>query len=932
MIFSRLFSPAHKSPDATKRKQAVKTLSTDKPEEKSILHELAFNDADPQVSLAALEKLDSFALWQKMSQIASVDKIKRVATQRVEQSLFGTDPTPLTDGERKAYLLESAGSELIVRVVEERPDLLSDKPFVASLVERMARPAFTQRILLNARDPELTQLLLNDTQDTDLLQRLSRKFDDAACLAVVNARLQSLREAQEKPAALEKSLTLTLSKLQALTDKADYARIREASETLHSEYETAWADHDCLSDVLQVSFAQKYKRISDQVNRHLELIRPQWEAQQAALAEEQAVAAAQSQLKTATASLHSLYETRLCEATLSEVESVSQHVRELEDKVESLQRTGTSTPTIKRLQAEQKKLTEKLDTFSAQQQLAIKAVAVLQELESLSAEPESEEKAEAVASLSSQWRELSGHLMHVPADWKARWRECHRAAKAKQSKENAEADQRIKQCRKHINAVINLIDNGRFRAAMSRFQKLVEQYQQLSDKEQAKISRRFEQVKQDVERLEGWQSYLAAPRRPALIEEARELASKAPDNVGQRAESIRYLRKQWQSLFVPGEENKDEQRTFDALLEQAFAPCREHYAELDRQREQATKERASLVEAAEQLDTTIAPSTLNQQVEKLKQQWRQCGQVEQGTYKRLKAAFDAALNKAQEVISDWHQSNRQQKQALVEQARALAGSEDVFDASAQAQSLQQQWKEVGHAGRRYETKLWQAFKDANDALFSKVKSVKTQQRKDSDVALDGFFAKADEIKRLIRTDRLRDSAQAIDDLTSDIQELPKAAKGKAQKAVDALRDTLQKEQRKLTADRNRKRYQVLTEVVAQLAKQPVAEIDDAMISELDKAWQDALMRSGAAEKDRQWLTTALEVLIDLPSPQADTELRKTVQLALLTAKLERGESWDKDDLLAQWLSHGRLSDDEQPLVSRVQQCLNVLLDDGQGRS
>ncbi|WP_218310609.1 DUF349 domain-containing protein [Alteromonas antoniana] len=925
MIFSRLFTPAYKSPEAAKRKEAIKTLNTEKPEEKSVLHELAFNDADPDVSLAALEKLDSFALWQKMSQIAAVDKIKRVAMQRVERGLFDEDQTLLTDTERKAYLLESAGSDLIARAIEVRSDLLADTAFTVSLCERMAKPSFTQRLLLNARDPELTERLLQDTQDTDLLQRLSRKFEDQACLDVVERRLTSLREAQEKPLQLEKSLTLILSKLQALTDKSDFALIEQASASLRAEYESAWGDHHCLTDVLQQSFTEKYQRISRQVERHLENIRPQWEARQAAVAQQQQISEMQALLKTATSSVDSLYEERLCEATLKDVESVSQDVRLLEEKAETLRQMSEDTAGIKRLLLAQKALTDKLDAFSAQQQLAIKAVNILEELEALSSKSEDSDTSETFAALSAKWRELSTHLKHVPADWKARWRESQRAVKAQESAERAQADQRIKQCRKHINAVVNLIDKGRFRAAMARFQKLDEQYQQLTEKEKSPLSRRFEQAQQDVQRLEGWQSYLAAPRRPALIDEARALAASEPESIAQRAEAIRYLRKQWQSLNVPGGDNQEEQATFDTLLEQAFAPCREHYAELEKQREQATTERNALVDAAKQLDVNIAPASVYQQLDKLKQQWRQSGQVDKQTYETLKQAFDDALAPAQDVIASWQQENRQKKQKLVEEARTLSVHDDVFEAAEQAQALQKQWKGIEHAGRRYETRLWQAFKDANDTVFAKLKTARAQQRNESNAELDIFLRKAQDVQQQLHSDNPGNSAQALDDLQALADSLPRNAKGQAEKKLNALHKTFQREQQKRAEDRSRKRYQVLADVIKELTEHSVSSLDTDLVSELDKTWQDALRGSDVAKRERHWLTTALEVILDLPSGPADSELRKTVQLALLTAKLERGESWDKDDLLAQWLSHGKVGEQDLPLIPRINECLNLLI-------
>ncbi|MFT5838687.1 MAG: exonuclease SbcC, partial [Flavobacteriales bacterium] len=94
MIFKHLFRSKHQNPDPQVRIQAIENLNKQDPQQKSVLHELAFNDADVGVSLAALQKLDSFVLWYKMSQIAKNDRVQKKSQQFVENSLL--------DGQNKA--------------------------------------------------------------------------------------------------------------------------------------------------------------------------------------------------------------------------------------------------------------------------------------------------------------------------------------------------------------------------------------------------------------------------------------------------------------------------------------------------------------------------------------------------------------------------------------------------------------------------------------------------------------------------------------------------------------------------------------------------------------------------------------------------------------------------------------------------------------
>ena len=117
MIFSRIFTPSHQSPKPEKRIKAIENLSPDKAQEKTILHELAFNDEDPNVSLLALEKLNSFVLWLKMSQIAKLSRVKKVAEQKVNSALLNEGDLSLSCEEKLSFLKETASPEFVIQLL-----------------------------------------------------------------------------------------------------------------------------------------------------------------------------------------------------------------------------------------------------------------------------------------------------------------------------------------------------------------------------------------------------------------------------------------------------------------------------------------------------------------------------------------------------------------------------------------------------------------------------------------------------------------------------------------------------------------------------------------------------------------------------------------------------------------------------------------------
>ena len=223
MIFSRIFAPSHTSPKSEKRLEAIKNLSPEKQQEKTILHELAFNDESADVSLAALEKLNSFVLWLKMAQIAKASNVKKAAQQRVNDAIAGKGSLALSCEEKATFLSETASPDLIIEVVQQdvaNQDfaLLSEPSLAHTLLEKVDKPSFTQFVFLNCNNPLLQQQLINAQSQVSLLQKWAKKAGDDKLLADLNARIDAIREAEQKPVELKKQLTLCLSKYRALLD------------------------------------------------------------------------------------------------------------------------------------------------------------------------------------------------------------------------------------------------------------------------------------------------------------------------------------------------------------------------------------------------------------------------------------------------------------------------------------------------------------------------------------------------------------------------------------------------------------------------------------------------------------------------------------------------------------------------------------------
>ena len=925
MIFSRLFAPSHTSQNPKKRLEAIQNLSPEKPTEKTILHELAFNDEDADVSLAALNKLNSFVLWLKMSQIASNARVKKTAERTVEACLNGQGSVSITQSEKIAFLQESANAEVIQQVLVNDSGLLDDTELVLSLLSKVDKPAFTQRVFLDYASVSLQQSILPTIDDNSVLQKLEKKCRGKAIHPSIEARLNELKAEAEKPLELMRQLTLCLSKYQALLEKTDLDDIERRREVLLNEYNLLIAQSQVLDEDDKKQIEDKFSIINDKLTHYLARIRPQWEARKAAQQQADLEALCREQLVHARAQVDWLYNERLCEATLADVAVVNEAVRALEATIEQLEKHAGEIEFTRLARKQLSALTDNLDAFSQQQQYGQKFLTCLSQLETLAQEiNQSTEEDNAVdensidskfQALNKQYTLLRNELNSIPSALHKRWNEAARVFKNLKRTKKAQHDAALRQCRKLMGIIDSLIAQGRFRGAMAKFEKLKSSFTSLPDDIKAQIKGRFDKTADEIAHLEGWQDYIAAPRKPLLVEEAQTLANAPVEDIKQRSEAIRYLRQQWLSLSSSSDDAQL-QSEFDDALERAFQPCREYYAQLDAQRAQALESRIALIERVRNVDLTQEPATLAKTFDRLSKQWHECGQVEKREYERVKAQWKDALKPLQNKVNEWYINNKKSKQALVSQAIELAGSDDINNAVEKAQQLQQQWKEVGHAGKRDESKLWRAFRQANDQLFSRLNELKKAQLSAQDAVFNELM---DELKAIDSASSEAEILSVIQLIEEKAQDLPNALRGKLDRKIASIHK--QFENRANERKQHKLEYRAKTLInVLQTGLQHgcVSDISKEQQAALGKRWVSAFDKSlDKTTQGRHWLTVALEVVVDVPSPASDSSMRTDVQLRMMTAKLERGDSVSAQQLLEDWIAHGSVSKDEEPLLARV---------------
>ncbi|MCW8108634.1 DUF349 domain-containing protein [Alteromonas ponticola] len=927
-IFKRLFSSSHKSADPQKRIVAIDSLDPSTPQDKQALHELAFNDEDPHVSLAALRKLSSFALWQKMAQIARDPFVKRESQRFVEEAILGQSHFKLAEKECTAYLMESANNELRIQYLNQHPQTQSDE-ITLSLLEKINSSSFTLKFINQYATPSLQKIWLTSAHDKKVLQKLKAKTTDKDFADAIKRRLEQLKHDQEKPVKVIQQTTFVLSKLQALAERTDYENITNQRRVLVEEYQQLSQDFNVLSNVQKDEIEEKYSRINGRVEKVLTNLAPEWERQQQALEQAHRLS-----------SLHHLNDdlaTLLDELLVVEESSLQKTIKEAEDKRDHLYQEVQQAESFSDDFPQQKfiavadKVTDTVANITALRGNYAQAKEIIHQSTALIENKDIafNEKLERQQQLRQSWAKLAESFPGMPADLSHLWRSISKRWKKKVDEADSRQAELGKTCRQQINAIASLIDKGKFNAAIVKFTKLEANLKKLSEKQRTSLAYRFETVRESVQRLEEWKNYLAKPRRPELIEQAKALIAEPIGSIKERAEKVKYLRKQWQSLGSP-EKDDEQAMQFDELIERAFAPCRLHYEEQEKLREQTRHNRQQLIEEARDIDINTDIESLAAQYEKLVTRWRQEGRLDSETWHKMKRNWEEVLRPISSKVSHWYQDNRRRKQQLIEQIKAQRDNENLDEAAESAKQAQLQWKAIGYAGKKDENKLWRAFRAVNDEVFTRVKARENQIKDDYAQKKASLLGQIQSFNHTLIEKDTSDSQQTLGELESAIEATglhnDKAIKNAWAGLVKTARHV---EKRKQNIGKQQQLNALLTAIpVYQGINSPNFSIPKEVWEKLDKKQQNWFTdQRQTVGKSRAYLTTTLEWITGIDSPEDAQDERKQINLEQLAAKMEQNHVADFETVLGQWIMCGPLADEEDILFERLSRCVHKTIAD-----
>jgi len=255
-----------------------------------------------------------------------------------------------------------------------------------------------------------------------------------------------------------------------------------------------------------------------------------------------------------------------------------------------------------------------------------------------------------------------------------------------------------------------------------------------SKKDRQDIQARLEEVRaklgprvQELRDADEWQRWANLQVQEELCREMEAL--KGEENLEVAGRRMRELQGRWKQVaLAPRAQGEAMWRRFKTAQDDVFNRTSAFFAAQNEERQQNLARKQALCEQAEALAESSDWVKTATAIQALQAEWKTIGPVTRGSEKavweRFRSACDRFFTRRQEDLKrrkDEWSGNLTRKEALCEQAEALAESTDWDNAAVQVKRLQAEWRTIGPVRKSKSEAVWQRFRAACDRFFDRYK-------------------------------------------------------------------------------------------------------------------------------------------------------------------------------------------------------------------
>ncbi len=313
---------------------------------------------------------------------------------------------------------------------------------------------------------------------------------------------------------------------------------------------------------------------------------------------------------------------------------------------------------------------------------------------------------------------------------------------------------------KQLGALSATIAAGKWGTAEGMSNRIARKLEQIEGKERQPLQSRYDTQRKKLDELADWQDFAAKPKLEALVKTMQELPAQSL-KPRELADEVKALQQQWKEFGgcrVANQMWPD----FKEAGDTAYAPCKEYFDGLKKQREARIKNRKAVCQRLEDFvaenmpaggravaepsvdeanadsaevsdEVTAEPvgdwKAMQRMLSDAQREWRNNRINGRKQDKQLEERFNKASEQVEQLIAPHFAAGETERQEIIEKTRKLAGNEINQHVINQAKSLQAAWKVCGPASRKNDRKLWTEFNELCGQIFNKHREEQRAQYK-----------------------------------------------------------------------------------------------------------------------------------------------------------------------------------------------------------
>ena len=749
-MFASFLKPRWQHRDPAVRLRALATLQPGNAEHDKALVTLARGDASEQVRAAACNYLGDLSLLGQIEQQDRDATVRNAAAIQIQKLLAGTSPLS-PSLENRLRLVNLTGNQKALAYVAEHS---VDSTCREAAIARLEDAALLAHLAVHAGDEPSRVAATARIDDISVLKKLVREARDKRAQRIARDRLKALQQQQD-------------------------AEQQAAARRAH---------------LLQELDSHAARSLDNLYGARLQQLRSAWD--------EVAGNASDTEQQRATDAM------QRCQARLDERDQ--QLVREQEhQQAHHEQRAALDT------------LQQLVDEFRAEQWLELSSVRALVSTqknrwqaacETVDADAALARRADAMFALWQQALELVEPWQHCNDDeqrqqLRERWPAAlptplsandedagtdDPEAHDEQTDAGSVDNDAAQALRKSLQKVLGTLQRELRQRNLKHANRLWRKAEALLAEEQAPDwQSRLDKLRPQLDELRDWHAFAAEPKKVQLCERMEALQHDSMD-VEEKAGLIHALHDEWRELMSADQES--DQALWDrfrAASDIAYAPCREHFREVDAQRSANIEKRKTMLAQLQQFvaqqdwDNADWPKVLDIR-RTAPQEWASYQPVHFTENRDLSRQFSAVLKQLDEALKQAGDRHAAVYQQLLDAAAALLEESASRDSIDRWKALQEKWKKAGWLPPNRYRSLHKKFRALGDKLFARLDAERNAHKARQQEESAALRAALETLRAAIEVDNASLDLAALQQQANDVMALPCPPKDKLATQRDEL--------------------------------------------------------------------------------------------------------------------------------------------------